>query len=326
MQTPEARQEFLHLFQQLQQRPVRQLAWACFGPSLIQHWPEGISNRINPLSAWACNWLKQLDQNPSPLLHCLQALKNARLGFLFEAYWQFYLEQNPNVELLASNHQIHQQGKTLGAFDLLFIDEQQQAVHLELALKFYLGVSGSPSCSSSNFGCWLGPGQQDTLSSKYHHLSQQQLQLSQHSAAIDYLNQLGITQPPKKQAWMQGVLFQPLGPRLRRADNITPHADQGLWCHLEQLHAWLHNTHTREPHAHPIMCHPLRPSHWLAPTADSNHGLNIEQTLAYCSDKLACYPQPIYLLICQGNTHYPLFVCPNHWLSRARQVSANHLC
>lgn len=320
MQALQLRPEFLHVFRQLKQRPVRQLAWACFGPSLIQQWPVNISKRINPLSPWACGWLIQLDQDPKPLLHYLKTLRNARLGFLFEAYWQFYLQQNPQTRLLASNHQIHQQGQTLGAFDLLFINEQEQAVHLELALKFYLGVSGSTSYQSSNMGYWLGPSQHDSLASKYRHLSQQQLQLGQHPAAIEYLQELGIRQPPAKQAWMQGVLFQPLGPKLQRNKVISASADYGLWCHLNQLQAWL------EAQPDDLTSYPLKPSHWLAPAPDKQYGLDIEQTLSYCADKLARYPQAIYLHISQAEQQYPLFVCPDGWLAQARQLAANHCC
>ena len=84
----------------LKNQAVRDLAWACFGPNLVDDfspWPgfSAIGNGHFKLTVERRQWLLQLDRQPSVLLQHLTHRRSPRLGIYFESLWQFFIEQDP---------------------------------------------------------------------------------------------------------------------------------------------------------------------------------------------------------------------------------------
>lgn len=167
-------------------------------------------------------WLESLDRQPQPLIEHLASRRSHRLGIYFESLWQFFLTHDPACDLLAHNLPIHHEGRTLGEFDCLyFCHERQQVIHLELAVKFFLGFSEdrvsqeTPSTSTSQANQWLGPDAKDRLDLKLAHLLQKQTRLSDTPAAKEALKAMNIEVDAKEVAF-RGYLFtpgeQPLAP------------------------------------------------------------------------------------------------------------------
>lgn len=233
---------------------VRDLAWACFGPDLI----AGYQNLTNKQQLAACHltlteqreqWLVALDCNPSPLINHLQQLNSRRLGHYFEALWQFFILQDPQLTLVAHNLPVHRHQKTLGEFDILYNDrETGHHYHLELAIKFYLDAgttlrgadaehadhSTEPDSVSDTLANWLGPNRRDRLDKKLNRLVNHQIALSDHPEAKQCLHSLGINSLGKE-ITVKGMLFYAGEHHQSHCAQSThwlhPHHQHGLWYH-----------------------------------------------------------------------------------------------
>lgn len=178
---------------------VRDLAWAGFSPLLIRG--PGLQGAGLELNEFWRQQLDRLDADSSGLRDFLGDTPGGRLGLYYERLWQYLLRHDPDSELLAHNLRVQDGHRTVGEFDCIYWCRRREAhVHLELAVKFYLGVPGSP--------LWLGPGQRDRLDQKLHHLTARQSRLGEHPAARDTLRKLGVEQ------WLsvvdiKGYLFAP---------------------------------------------------------------------------------------------------------------------
>ena len=147
---------------------VRDLAWAGFSPVLIKtRRMTGAGLRLGKF--WKAH-LQQLDQDPTALMEHLEQYSSDRLGLYYESLWHYLLQQDPDCELLAHNLPVRDGGQTVGEFDCLFYCRRRKVhIHLELAVKFYLGVASANR--------WIGPGRHDRLDHKLEHLQQHQSQL-----------------------------------------------------------------------------------------------------------------------------------------------------
>jgi len=156
----------------LKQPAVRDLAWTCFNPGLM-NLPDSMSPPA--LDSRRRQWLAKLDHDPEALLDCLAGQRSPRLGLYFERLWYFFLSEDPGFDLLAHNLPVREGGRTLGEFDLIyFCHARQRAVHLELALKFYLGY-GNYADNTSPTRAWLGHNSKDRLYLKLERLQGHQV-------------------------------------------------------------------------------------------------------------------------------------------------------
>lgn len=189
---------------------VRDLIWLLTSPALchctVEHWQLPTLHR---------DTLVQLAQDSGPLESFVGVGKRQRLGHYVEKLWLFYLSRHPDLQLMTHNHVIYNNKRTVGEFDLLLLDHRDNQVwHLELAIKYYLGLEqawGAPELWTH----WLGPGCRDSLDHKWHKLRYQQLTLSQRPEAQTILAQLrqqfGIddTVSIQNSSLTRGILFYP---------------------------------------------------------------------------------------------------------------------
>lgn len=295
---------------------VRDLAWCCLSQPLLAGLPGSdaqIWRNSDPERDLA--WLKQLDQNPQPLIEHLAKVKSTRLGIYYENLWHFYWQEHPQIELLAHNLQLHgydnnNRGATLGAFDFL-LRHGGQLWHIESAVKFYLGVPDDDNDNASEWRQWIGPNCNDRLDIKLQHLLDHQLPLSLQPGAQSTLAAMAAdTKTWQRALCLQGYLFYPAGKKINApiashaqhargewwyGDDFLQHDNAGYWLPLAREH-WFSPAQTRDLHAL-YSGHNLRDlvQHWTAESAR---------------------PLMLAAMQKQGREWYETarcFVVPNHW-------------
>lgn len=230
-------------FQQLKQQQVRDLAICCFSEPLIKNFDP-----INPgdvpgpcsleLNDQRIAWLRSLDQNPKLLLHYLDQIQPRRLGQYNEALWHFFLQQDDEVELVARNHQLRQNGRSIGEFDVIYRNKKTaKHVHLELAFKLYLQATVAPH---NPLDQWLGPNVKDRLDSKLSHMLNHQSQLSRYEAGRQQLLSLGIDKIDREIS-LRGYLLNPRQqiPHHSIPDPLNPKLLSGEWQTVSKIHPLL---------------------------------------------------------------------------------------
>lgn len=237
---------------------VRDLAWTLLSPPLLNDAP---APQRYPLAAsrWAerpdelTAWLHLIDEKPAILEAWLAQSSIRRLGLYYERLWQFALYQAPDVDLLVANLPIRQGGQTLGELDLLLRDDEG-VHHLELAVKFYLGLGDE----RATHDCWLGPGSHDRLDIKLRRLCEHQLRLSSTPTAQALLSELTCC-VINSALWLGGYLFQPAHHRSGGSPaGADPSHHGGLWLRHRDWPDFARND--------PDACwQPLARHAWLAP-------------------------------------------------------------
>lgn len=193
----------------LRHQIVRNLASSCFGPSLIDNFAPFQNCDVQcgqfELNQRRRDWLLSLDRDPSPLLEHIKQLKSTRLGIYFEALWLFFLQQDPDFEVIANNLLVYKERRTLGEFDLIYRDKaRDQVIHLELALKYYLSNPDNQAPYPAD--AWLGPNNTDRLDLKVKRLLEHQACLSETPQGASLLADMGI-KAIEKQVVIKGRLF-----------------------------------------------------------------------------------------------------------------------
>jgi uncharacterized protein len=234
-----------------QTQAVRDLAWACFSPAMLQADQLGRGGQVVADCAPALTgarrlWLEQLDRDATRLHEHLARQRSHRLGVYFEHLWHFFLDQDPDYELVAHNLPVHDGGRTLGEFDCIYhCHERQRYIHLELAVKFYLGYGAhSSGQAASQWREWLGPNSRDRLDLKVEHLMQHQLQLGEHPRARELLSSLGIPSLHKELA-IKGYLFQPITSTLPPPLAFNSQSRMEQWLSIDQLQQYLASIESR---------------------------------------------------------------------------------
>ncbi|SEK19925.1 DUF1853 family protein [Halomonas daqiaonensis] len=247
---------------------VRDLAWILLAPDLIEIPCSGRPSRgelgledDDRLAAW----LNALEAAPGALeAHLTPALKG-RMGLYHERLWQFLLDEALGTRLLGHNLRIHQGKRTLGELDLLYCRrDDPNPVHLEVAIKFYLGLPQGPGAPNSQ-ARWIGPGGADSLAAKREHLHRHQLRLASSPEARETLMQLLSPHWPAERDCpaptmavrlaIPGVLFYPWHAPMPAPREATLGHLSGHWLYARDWYrmrdglprgtsgAWLHKPH-----------------------------------------------------------------------------------
>ncbi|RFB72806.1 MULTISPECIES: DUF1853 family protein [unclassified Herbaspirillum] len=231
-------QQFHRRWSSLRDPHVRALAWLLDAPDLLDaqspRWNGRIAS-LGTLSEMDITWLQALDKNPRELYLLINTQPSARLGRYAEKLLTFYLQQTGR--LLAHNVQVRNgPNDTIGEFDFIVHDEahgdgRSGVVHWEFATKFYLLEAHRDQMQADAF---VGPNLADSLGAKMDKIMQQQLMLSAHPAAAQYLPQ-PVT---RAQALVKGWLFYgetTEAASIPAALGISAQHCRGFWCELSAL-------------------------------------------------------------------------------------------
>ncbi|WP_416140567.1 DUF1853 family protein [Halomonas sp. HK25] len=219
---------------------VRDLAWLLLVPDLLaMPWPGRPDRHTLGLAddARLTAWLDDLEADPGPLEACLGGALAGRMGLYHERLWQFLLANAPGTELLAHNLRIQRGKQTLGELDLLYRRRSESMlIHLEVAIKFYLGLAEGPGHADDQ-ARWIGPGSADSLAGKREHLHRHQLRLTELPETRAALHELltrdavGADRPLAihRRLAMPGVLFYPWQRQLPPPREANPAHLRGTW-------------------------------------------------------------------------------------------------
>ena len=224
---------------------LRDLAWACFSPPLLHTQQlakaeESARNCALALTPERSAWLESLERDPTRLLQHLAQRPTRRLGLYFEQLWHFFLDEDPDVELLQHNLPVRHNGKTLGEFDIIYYCKQRERnIHLELAVKYFLGYE-QPGHSDPDtpLQAWIGPNARDRLDLKIDHLLQRQIKLSLTPPAADLLRDLGISEV-QQEVEVKGYLFNSLTSSLPAPQGFNRDCQMQQWLRVTSLADYL---------------------------------------------------------------------------------------
>jgi len=211
---------------------VRALAWLIGSPGLLAAQPVRASDVLvsdiwcTEALAESYPLLRALDADPGVLEAAVAASKSSRLGRIAECLIGFWIERAERFELLARNLAVRESGRTLGEFDLVFLDRREGVlVHWEMAVKFYLRRR-----DGSEF---LGPEGRDTLSRKVDRVFGHQLGLGATPAGQAALAGLYKGRMVSR-AFVKGWLFHPDDPG-PESDQVNPRHQRGWWRTLDEF-------------------------------------------------------------------------------------------
>ncbi len=224
---------------------VRDLAWLLQTPDLLGT-PFPGRPTLTELGladpCVRCAWLNDLERYPRILESVTGPRLAGRLGLYHEALWHFLLAYAPGTHLLAHNLPVRDGKRTLGEIDILYrLRDDPHPVHLELAIKYYLGLPQGPGAAYSQ-ARWIGPGCADSLAIKRQRTIVSQLPLSRTPHAQAVLTPYA-DQPPHQRLAIPGVLFQPWSPDtglvLPRPREASPDALTGDWLPITHWRDYL---------------------------------------------------------------------------------------
>jgi len=289
---------------------VRDLAWLLHAPDIIESAHPGRPTLEElGLGDAACRktWLHALDAEPQRLVPYIGATPPRRLGHYHERLWHALLDLAPATRLLATNIMIHEAGRTLGELDVIYTDAQGHPVHLELAIKYYLGLREGPG-DERHPARWIGPGCADSLARKHYHTRHHQLPLAHHPRSMACLNALGIDPSSLHQrSAMLGMLFYPWPGAIAAPHPARTTATHGNWL------AWQDWPVLRDHLAAGTLGAPLHKPHWLAlPEVETYRPLaRLEAELEmHFTDTSA--PRQYHLQAPDG-TQRRVFIVPDDW-------------
>lgn len=286
---------------------VRDLAWSLWGPALLIH-EKPYDEDSTQASYFPVDvpWLLQLDDQPSGLIEYLDKKNTPLLGTYFEALWQFYFSFHPSFKQSICNLQINDQNRTVGEFDVLVTDTNEQNFHVELTCKFYLEWK-----DSLNNRLWLGPNCGDRLDFKYHKTQTRQLPLLKTELGQLNYQQHAINQNPVRQIGIWRGTFFPITHyfTVDTLDSLPKpwrKNEDILWC-IADKHLWLS---------------PLVQSREALKTfnqikQDITHHFNDEKTETKSNDKERPTLMLVALAFDEGNNQWQqqeaFFITPNTW-------------
>ena len=154
-----------------------------------------------------------------------------KLGHLYEDSLRALLDQSPAHPLLASGLQLGDAGgRTLGELDFLLAEpDGRRGIHLELAVKFYLGHFDSTAWQ------YPGPDPRDCWQRKLDRLRDHQLRLTLDPRIYPPLLERFALETISVRQLIYGRLFYPIdaseGPL---PDGMSPNGQRGRWVYRSE--------------------------------------------------------------------------------------------
>lgn len=181
-------------YRSLESATARDLCWL-LSPRFDLPMPESAYSAFQPeMGILTAQWLTDIDRAQQ------QLGREGKLGQYFEDLVAYYLRHRVVCgHSLQRNVALRRPAavgsgvNTIGELDFLY-RHQQQWQHLEVAVKFYLGVD------IAGQRMWLGPNSKDRLDKKRLRMLSHQLPLAQLFTEFN---------PIRSSYWLKGILFEP---------------------------------------------------------------------------------------------------------------------
>ncbi len=128
------------------------------------------------------------------------------LGSRIERFFEFYIQQSKNYDLIKNNIQIINNKQTLGELDFLLYDKKaKKYLHVEHVYKFYLYDDSFPN----EIDRYIGPNKNDTFVKKLAKLKNKQLPLLYKNETQEYLEGIDINSFEQKICF-KGNIYVPI--------------------------------------------------------------------------------------------------------------------
>ncbi|HIN85385.1 MAG TPA: DUF1853 family protein [Myxococcales bacterium] len=227
----------------------------------------------------SATWFKAVEAEPKALLDELGRLNSWKVGLRFEALVLFWLTHGSQYTVLGHNLQVHDSGRTLGAFDFIVQSRDGSVEHWELAVKFYLQAR-----VSEEWDAWVGPNGRDRLDLKLNKMVDHQLALSKTAEGRAVLSTLGVNEV-RQRAFVKGMFFVPWQGEHAWPTGAEAASSTAFWLRHSELRDYA------EKYPDSIFMSHEKPR-WLAPGSyDSDIGDNAAQWAAKVSKQEFVRPQ-----------------------------------
>ena len=278
-----------------------------------------------PTPEFSSDKKQSLLKNKSKIINALMRSQSQRLGIYYEILWQQWLALYPEITLLSKNLQVIENGQTLGEFDLLYKYQNNNVIHREMAVKFYLGLPDESA--HTTFSQWIGPGLIDRLDKKLEKF-QKQINLSNTTAGKKTLAATGIKGKITVEALLQGYLFYPWNQPCQPPCNVLPEHEKGLWLPNCQLPRFLRKL----PDSRVFGI--LEKRQWLSRSRINNNThnrpfsfLKSNALITVMEQYFTEYDHPVLIACYEINNKYHqevlrFFTVPDAWQIRARDMNA----
>lgn len=290
---------------------------------MIQNYPSWLLNDVTWLSAAdgllsdnpdslaiiqqsCCSLLDGSIQIDQEQISRLTKQRPGPLGRYFETLVQTVISLSPQIKSSHENVIIQDGKRTCGELDLIYQISGQTAgkwVHLELAVKFYLGLDGRADPFH-----WHGPAARDTLGRKLNRMFSHQLKLPETADGKAALKKLGIDRV-HSEALVMGRLFHPYthwqAGNTHAPEIIAKDHPAGWWLRINQIDLLNDDTETS--------WQLLKKPEWLAPVDPSNgETINGSDFSGHLKSAPLSRPLMVAALI-EGVESHRGFVVPDDW-------------
>lgn len=137
----------------------------------------------------------------------LEITKNLALGKRVECFFEFYIKQSNNYQLIKNNIQIIENKCTLGELDFIIYDKKEHKyIHIEHVYKFYLYDDTIPN----EIDRYIGPNKNDTFVKKLTKLKNKQLPLLYKDESKQYISDIPSSSFEQKVCF-KGQVYLPFG-------------------------------------------------------------------------------------------------------------------
>lgn len=271
---------------------------------------QGLTSTANsPASTALHQWLYD-NGHETALLQLVEERKPRRLGIYFEVLWQYILEHYPGYELITRNLPVISNKRTLGEMDFIyFCKSRQRYIHLETAVKFYLGLPVENGQEQMVWSNWLGPGCIDRLDIKLDKMLNNQTRISTTPEGLATLKQKGIDNA-LQEICLKGYFFYPYKKDCQSPEQSHEHHSRGFWLKESQIPTLPYETNW----------HIMKKEEWLSPvTLAAEQPLfnrpQLKESIANC---LAIYKFPLMIAYMQKTKQgfkeeMRFFITPNDW-------------
>lgn len=277
---------------------LNDIAWLGTAPGMLRDTPRSLA----PIRQACGNLNSGCSRLSDDQISALTTRRQGPLGRYFETLVQTVLSHSPQVATLHPNVIIQDGKRTCGELDLLY-QCSGRWVHLELAVKFYIGLDNRRDPFQ-----WHGPAARDTLGRKLKKLLDHQLRLPETDAGTKALTSLNIGDV-HSEALVMGMLFHPFASWQRQIftapDLIAKNHPAGWWLPIRDLN--------QLPEAPEILWRVLSKPQWLS-AAEAAHEelLGREDLSKYLNEVLPGRPVMLAAIV-DGTVSHRGFVVPDDW-------------